>query len=81
MQHHLEDAQAQRRYIRRAFKAAEGVILDLKDLVGVEDVSTAMLSFQSYWGSNLDTVLNKIDLILVQEDLRECRVWFARLGY
>ena len=36
----LQDTQAQtQRYVRRAVKAAEGVILDLRDLVGVGDVS------------------------------------------
>jgi len=38
----LQDAQvqAQRRYVRRAVKAAEGVILDLQDLLRVGDVSS-----------------------------------------
>jgi hypothetical protein len=71
----FQDAQvqAQRRFVRRAVKAAGGVILDLQDLLGVGDVSSLVFE-------DADEGVVLI-LFFIQENLRECRMWQTELGH
>jgi hypothetical protein len=59
--------------VRRAVKAAGGVILDLQDLLGVGDVSSLVFE-------DADEGVVLI-LFFIQEDLRECRLWQTGLSH